>query len=302
MNSVLEFANVSRAYKRGVPVLKDVNLVVGEGDVVGLLGRNGAGKTTLINIALGLLYPDKGDVRVFGLSPRNDGVAIRERIGYASEDAVLRGGSNVGEVISFHRRIFRRWNDELTRELLDRFRLSPRDKIKALSNGQARQVALVCAVSHYPELLLLDEPAGGLDPAARREFLETSIHLLNREGTTILFSSHHMTDVERLGGRVVLLDEGVVKLDRDLDQVREEISIAIVPQASALDGALLEGIPGCLRVRATHREWHVVIEGASEDAHRRIAGIVGHDRFRCTSAPLEELFVELVGRENREEL
>ena len=110
----------------------------------------------------------------------------------------------------------------LERQLLDRFGLASGSKIKQLSKGQARQVALLCAVCHRPELLILDEPAGGLDPAARREFLETSIQLLNREGTAILFSSHHMADVERIGGRVVLLDEGKVRLDQRSTRLRED--------------------------------------------------------------------------------
>src|SRR5258705_12536234 len=105
------------------------------------------------------------------------------------------------ELIAFHRYLFPLWDSGLERQLLERFSLSTASRIKSLSKGQARQVALLCAVCHRPELLLLDEPAGGLDPAARREFLETSLQLLNREGTAILFSSHHMTDVERISGR-----------------------------------------------------------------------------------------------------
>jgi ABC-2 type transport system ATP-binding protein len=294
MSAVLEYVNVSRSFK-GVPVLHDISFCVGEGEVLGLLGRNGVGKTTLINIALGLLYPQDGEVRVFGKSPRTDGLAIRERIGYASEDGALRGGSTVGELISFYRKFFRRWNDALANDLLSRFRLSLRDKIRKLSNGQRRQVGLLCAVSHYPDLLLLDEPAAGLDPAARREFLEASIHLLNREGTTILFSSHHMADVERLGGRIVLLDHGMVKLDRNLDQVREEICDAIVPQVHAPDAAVFQRTPGCLRVRAAHEDWHVVIEGTPGDVQARLGGLIGNDRIRCAPVPLEELFIELVG-------
>jgi ABC-2 type transport system ATP-binding protein len=297
MSTVLEFSHLSRSYKRGVPVLKDVSFSIGEGEVLGLLGRNGAGKTTLIHIALGLLYPQGGEVRVFGKSPRMEGSAVRESIGYVAEDAVLRGGATIGELLSFHRSFFPRWNDALEADLLGRFGLSRRDRIQQLSNGQRRQVALLTAVSHYPKLLLLDEPAAGLDPAARREFLETSIQLLNSEGTTILVSSHHMTDVERLGGRVVLLDQGVVKLDRGLDQVREEICIAIVPQVDAPDGAVFEQAAGCLRVRAARENWHIVIEGTPDDVHTRLSDLIGNDRFRCASVPLEELFVELVGNE-----
>lgn len=202
MNPILEFDNITRAYKKGVPVLNGVSFTMNEGEVVGLLGRNGAGKTTLIRIAMGLLYPQEGSVRVFGISPTEDPVAVKQRIGYVSEDQILPPGSTVAELIDFHRYLFPRWDNGLEHELLDRFGLSTTAKIKRLSKGEARQVALLCAICHRPDLLLLDEPGGGLDPAARREFLEASIQLLNREGSAILFSSHHMSDVERLGGRV----------------------------------------------------------------------------------------------------
>jgi len=301
MSSVLEYVGVSRSFK-GVPALRDVSFSVGEGEVVGLIGRNGAGKTTLINIAIGLLYPGSGDVRVFGLSPTGNPVAVKARIGYVSEEGHLRGGRTIRELIAFHRGLFDVWDDKVEREILDRFGLSVNARISRLSKGQRRQVGLLCAVCHRPDLLLLDEPASGLDPAARREFLEAAILLLNREGTTILFSSHQMTDVERLGGRIVLLDDGKVKLDRELDRVREEMFVAIVPRSSVPDAGTLEKIPGCLRVRSVRDEWHVVVEGADEDVHQRLKSSIGHNGIPCVRMPLEEIFIELVGGTRNKEI
>ena len=297
MTPVLEFLNVSRSYKKGVPVLSGVSFSVRESEIAGLLGRNGAGKTTLIHIAMGLLSPDGGAVRVFGLSPTADPVEVKRRIGFVSEDQVLPPGSSVAELIAFHRYLFPRWDQDLERQLLDRFSLPRGSKIGRLSKGQARQAALLCAVCHRPELLILDEPAGGLDPVARREFLETSIQLLNREGTAILFSSHQMTDVERIGGRVVLLDQGKVRLDRDLDRIREDICIAVVPRAAAPEAGALERVPGCLHVRQVFDDWHAVMEGTPETARLQLAESLGIDGIRCVRVPLEDLFIELVGGE-----
>ena len=297
MTPVLEFLNISRSYKKGVPVLRGVSFSVHEGEIAGLLGRNAAGKTTLIHIAVGLLSPDGGAVRVFGLSPTENPVEVKRRIGFVSEDQALPPGSTVAELIAFHRYLFPRSDQDLERQLLDRFSLPRGSKIGRLSKGQARQAALLCAVCHRPELLLLDEPAGGLDPVARREFLETSIQLLNREGMAILFSSHHMTDVERVGSRVILLDQGKVRLDRDLDRIREDICIAVVPRASAPDAAAVERIPGCLRVRPVFDDWHAVMEGTPETARLQLAESLGIDGIRCVRVPLEELFIELVGGE-----
>jgi ABC-2 type transport system ATP-binding protein len=296
MTPVLEFREIVRAFNKGAPVLNGVSFSVHPGEVVGLLGRNGAGKTTLIQIAMGMLFPQAGSVRVFGLSPTGQPVAVKRRIGYVAEEQVLPAGASIAELIALHRYLFPGWDGALERELLDRFRLSIRAKIRQLSKGEARQVALLCAVCHRPELLILDEPAGGLDPAARREFLETSIQLLNREGTAILFSSHHMNDVERLGGRVVLLDDGKVRLDRGLDDLHDDYCVAFIPAGAVPGGEALERLPGCLRARPVLGDWHAVFEGTPDSTARLLKDTLGLEGIQCVRVPLEELFVELVGR------
>jgi ABC-2 type transport system ATP-binding protein len=295
MIPVLEFQNIARSFKHGVPVLNGVTFSMGEGEVVGLLGRNGAGKTTLIRIAMGMLFPHAGTVRVFGLSPTESPVAVKKRVGYVSEEQVLPPQARIGELCALHRYLFGTWDSAMEKELLDRFGLAGnRSRIRQLSKGQARQVALICAVCHRPDLLILDEPAGGLDPAARREFLETSIQLLNRAGTAILFSSHHLQDVERLGGRVILLDDSKVRLDRELDQIREEHCVAMIPRSAVPDAAAVERLPGCLRARPVFDDWHAVFQGVPETVRLQLREALGLE-IRCVRVPLEELFVELVG-------
>jgi ABC-2 type transport system ATP-binding protein len=254
--------------------------------VAGLLGRNGAGKTTLIHIAMGMLSPHGGSVRVFGLNPTEDPVAVKKRIGFVSEEQALPTRSTIADMIALHRYLFGRWDEALERQILDRFDLLAGSRIGRLSKGQARQVALLCAVCHRPELLVLDERAGGLDPVARREFLETAIQMLNREGTAILFSSHNMTDVERIGGRVVILDEGRVRIDRELDRLREEVCVTMVPLASASSAGAIERIPGCLRVRRVHDEWRAVMDGEPETATRQVKQQLGANGVRCVRVPL----------------
>ncbi len=247
MTSTLEFANVSRAYKPKVSVLQDVTFRLAPGEIAGLLGRNGAGKTTLIRLAMGMLHPDNGAVTVFGRNPVKDPVFVKRRIGYVAETQILPGTVSLDGLISLHRKLFPQWDDKLQRQLLDRFALPCKTAISSLSKGQARQAALLLAVCHRPELLILDEPAGGLDPVARREFLETAIELLNREGTAILFSSHHMSDIERLGGRILLLNEGRICLEGDVDTLKEELCLAILPEVRDRSVTqLIKGLPGYL--------------------------------------------------------
>ncbi len=295
---VLEIRNLHRAYQPGEDVLCGIDFSIKKGEVVGLLGQNGAGKTTLIRVTMGMLGPCQGSVRLFDLDPREEPVAVKLRIGYVSEDQILPDFLKVEQIIGFHRNLFPSWDDDLARELGRRFSLPLTKKIKSLSKGQARQVALLCAVSHRPELLILDEPAGGLDPAARREFLETSIRLLNDSGSTILFSSHHMTDVERMAGRVVMIHEGRLLLDQDLDQLREDHCLALIPKTGVNQIDLikeLQSIRGCLGVRDRSDALHAIFAHNPQQCQSALTTSLGIDGIRCVSIALEEMFIELAG-------
>jgi ABC-2 type transport system ATP-binding protein len=292
---ILEFKDVRRAYVRGVDVLRGVSLTLKEGEVVGLLGRNGAGKTTLLRIALGLLEAQRGSVRLFGLDPRSASLEIKRRVGYVSEERILPPLQRVSETIALHRRVFPAWDDDLAAALSARFGLSSRQRIGSLSKGQARQLALLCAAAHRPELLLLDEPAGGLDPLMRREFLQAAIELLNEGGTTILFSSHYMFDVERLAGRVVMLHEGRVLLDSPLDELRERYALALIPRCNGVSGDDLMALEGCLSTRESADAWHAVFHldvGHTEVVVQQGLGVSG---VRCKAVALEEMYIELLG-------
>jgi len=292
---IIDFDNVHRSYRKDVPVLNGVTFSVEAGEVVGLLGKNGAGKTTLIRVALGLLETQKGRVRVFGLDPRRDGVQVKQRIGYVAEDQNLPSFLTVAEVIALHRSLFPNWDNQLARELSANFPLPPNARISRLSKGQARQVALLCAVAHRPELLLLDEPAGGLDPAARREFLETAIRLLSDGGTTIVFSSHHLTDVERLARRVVMIHDGYLFLDSEVDDLKEGYSLALIPNAAALAPRDLLRLAGCVGARRRDDFVHAIFKKDSQSTQALLAHELGIAYTRCAPLALEDMFVELVG-------
>ena len=293
--AVLEFKNVARSFG-DTRVLANLEFAVEEGEVVGLLGRNGAGKTTLINLVMGMLAPDAGQVRVFGQDPRENPVAVRKRIGYVAEDQELPPFLRVGQVLGLYRELYPDWDQAAADELVDRFELPVGRKVSDLSRGQARQVALLCAVSHRPELLILDEPAGGLDPAARRQFLETSIRLLNETGTTILFSSHHMGDVERMASRLVMIHETEKWIDSALDDIRDGYCLALVPRDASTTDDLL-GMEGCLCARDRGPALHAVFAAGTEACRMSLARELGRDDVQCRPLPLEEMFIELVGRD-----
>jgi len=293
--NVLELRGVTRAYEKGVNVLDNVDLTVAQGEVIGLLGRNGAGKTTLLRIAMGLLEPQAGSVSVLGLDPRRQPLDVKRQVGYVSEDQTLPSFLSVTEAIDLHRRLYPDWDDALAHELSSRFQMKSDQKLKHLSKGQARQVALLCAVCHRPPLLLLDEPAGGLDPAMRREFLETAIQMLGESGTTILFSSHHMTDVERLASRLVMIHDGQKWIDSDLDDVREGYCLVMIPATTAPDSSVILSHPRCLTVRRRDDAVRAVFELEPDEALRVAAGELDLTDARSMPLNLEDMFIELVG-------
>jgi ABC-2 type transport system ATP-binding protein len=294
MKSV-EFEDVWRAYRRGTDVLRGVSLMLPAGEVVGLLGKNGAGKTTLLRLAMGMLAPQRGRVRVLGLDPRRDPVEVKRRVGYVAEDQILPPFLKVPELFALHRGLFPTWDDGLAARLVERFELPCDRRIRSLSKGQARRAALVCAAAHRPEVLLLDEPASGLDPAARREFLETAIQLLNETGCAILFSTHYMTDVERMADRIVMLHEGKVLIDNPLDELQEGFSLALVPRLEGLTRERLLGIDHCIAVRERPEAFHAILRLEPVEARGAIHRGIDLPDVRCQPIALEDMFVELVG-------
>ena len=235
-------------------------------------------------------------MRVFGLDPRRDAVEVKRRVGYVCRGpdpaAVPHGrrGASTCTAVSFPPGT-RTWRASCS----SASRCRPGARSGTLSKGQARQVALLCAVAHRPELLLLDEPAGGLDPAARREFLETSIQLLNETGSTILFSSHYMTDVERMADRIVMLHDGRVLLDSELDELREGFSLALVPRGAGVTRERLLALEGCFGVRERADALHAVLRLEPEEARRAVEAQLAVAGARCATIALEEMFIELAG-------
>lgn len=293
---MLELQHIVRGFTRATPVLNGVNLSVEREEVVALLGLNGAGKSTLMAVAMGLLHPHGGKVSVFGLSPFDYPVEVKRRIGFVGEHLTMPPRATISELIALHKRVFPEWDHALERLLIERFDLARHTgAIANLSRGQSQQISLLLAVCHRPELLLLDEPAAGLDPTARRDLLEAAIQLLNREGTSVLFSSHNMSDVERLGGRVALLHEGKIRVDRDLDDLREHHCIAVVGKHTVADPSALSRIRTCLHVRSVGSNWHAVFQCTPFAAQQTLLNELSVPDAHCITLPLEDLFIELTG-------
>ena len=201
--------------------LFSVSLSLPRGGVYGLVGANGAGKTTLIKHILGLLRAESGSVRVFGLDPVANPVAVLSRIGYLSEENDLPGWMRVDEVVCYSRAFYSAWDDAYATELEQAFALDPSAKVKTLSKGQKARLGLLIALAHRPELLVLDEPSSGLDPIVRRDILGAVIRTIADEGRTVLFSSHLLEEVEQVADHVTMINDGKIVLSAPLDHIRE---------------------------------------------------------------------------------
>ncbi len=201
--------------------LASVSVSMPRGAVYGLVGANGAGKTTLIKHILGLLRAERGSVRVFGLDPVVDPVAVLSRIGYLSEENDLPGWMRVHELLRYTRAFYAGWDEAYAEELRQKFALDRSATIKNLSKGQKARAGLLIALAHRPELLVLDEPSSGLDPIVRRDILGAVIRTIADEGRTVLFSSHLLDEVEQVADHVIMIHQGTIVLSAPLNDLKE---------------------------------------------------------------------------------
>jgi ABC-2 type transport system ATP-binding protein len=298
---IVEFENVTRAYPKKVMALRGVTLALPEGTVCGLVGRNGAGKTTLLRMIPALLHPTEGVVRVFGLDPWESQEEVKKQTGYLSENEVLPNTVRIRDMTDLCASLYPNWDRRMAVELLARFGLDSDRKLGALSKGQKRQVGLLCAVCHKPRLLVLDEPAGGLDPVARREFLEVVINLLADAGSTVIFSSHILSDLERVAQRLVVLHEGLILLDRPVDELKENVCRVEVAGEKIPPGArdLLTGRKGCFHVVQKDGALKVTLQCAPDEATEFLKSLLPESpdirAGNAVALSLEDIFIELTG-------
>jgi ABC-2 type transport system ATP-binding protein len=201
------------------PVLKGLDWQLHPGQVIGLLGRNGAGKTTLLEAMLGLRDLQGGSVELFGESGPQLSDATRARIGYVPQRSDLFEGFTANELLAYFRSFYPRWNTAKVDGLLSRWDIARDQPIARLSGGQQQRLSIIRALAHDPDLLVLDEPVSSLDPAGRREFLRELVDQVLDRGTTVVLSTHILSDLERVAFNVAFLREGRIGMQAPLDEL-----------------------------------------------------------------------------------
>ena len=285
---VIDIDRLVRRYGR-TDAVNGLSLRVQPGRCYGFFGRNGAGKTTTIKCLLNLLRPTSGGVKVFGLDPARDEVAVKSRLAYVPDHVAFYPWMTVRETLDYFASFRARWNPDTERSLLDRFRLDPRQKTSHLSKGQRTQLALITAICPEPELLVLDEPTSGLDPIVRREFIQTVIGAY-QEGDpgrrTVFVSTHLISEFEGLIDQFTIIEGGRDVLTLDADAARERYQkiharFAVEPAGLDLAGA---------RVLRRGRDIEVLVNGNANEVIDRLRARAP-ETISTEALTLEEIFV-----------
>ncbi len=220
--NILEMNGVSKSYKKNA-VLRNLNFTLESGTVLGLLGPNGAGKTTLLKTAIGLLKTDKGEASVFGEAAWNMSAKAKERIGFVAQRQEFMLHYTGEQLLDFTSAFYPTWDKNKVATLVTDWDIDTSKQISTLSEGQQQRLAIIQAMGHSPELLILDEPVASLDPAARRAFIKELIDLNCDEQTSIIFSTHITSDLERAAADVAFIREGKIQYQGGLDELKEQV-------------------------------------------------------------------------------
>jgi ABC-2 type transport system ATP-binding protein len=284
---VIQLHNVRKSFGKQ-PVLRGMNLTVERGQIFALLGRNGAGKTTAIRLLMGLLHRDGGSIAVLGRDPQQEPLAVRAAVGFLAEDQQMFGWMTIAELLGFLAPFYPTWDRSLSDRYVKEFDLPPGQRIKHLSKGQNVRLGLVLALAHRPELVILDDPALGLDPIMRKEFNRDLIAHLQGEGTTVLYSSHLLYEVEPIADVVAILHEGVILKQAATESLRHDVKQVVL---SAEDYAEHRELLTAIDVRRQRSEVAITIENAPATLDRLAAEGA---RVRAIDLNLDDIFAAYV--------
>jgi ABC-2 type transport system ATP-binding protein len=286
MSHVLEVRNLSKSFARK-PVFKNLSLTLERGKVTGLLGRNGEGKTTLIRIIMGVIPADRGEIFFDGGIVKFGNAAYKREIGYIPEDPFFYGDMKVADLLDFNASFYPRWDNRRAEDYLRLFALDGGARVRTLSRGMKLKLGFLVALAARPGLLILDDPTSGIDVPTRHDFLKDVIRELADSGTTILFSTHLVHELERIVEHLIILHEGRLIVDQDYESLRRQVKRVRL----SFEGSPPEKIdlPGVLAELRDENRVELVIFPWDETAKRRTEEmpLVHQD---IESLNLEEIF------------
>ena len=290
-STALTIQGLTKSYG-SVQALRGVDLEVRRGEIFGFLGPNGSGKTTTIRCLLDLIRPNGGTLRVLGLDPRADPVAVRARTGYLPGELRLDDNLKVEAALRYFNDLRGGKADwDFVRQVADRLELDLKPQIKNLSKGNKQKVGVVQALMHRPELLLLDEPTGGLDPLMQREVLRLIVEA-QVDGATVFFSSHNLSEVQEIAGRVGIIRRGVVvevaETESLINRALRRVSLRF---EQPVDSSTLAALPGVKILKYSDGTSVLMqVEGKMDSLIKALAAYPVSD-FETERPSLEEIFL-----------
>ncbi|NJK92489.1 MAG: ABC transporter ATP-binding protein [Blastochloris sp.] len=290
---VIETRELTKFYG-DIPVVNMLNIQIPRGMIYGFLGRNGAGKTTTIRMLMGLVEPTRGEAKILGQDRGEWTPELRARVGYLAEGHHVYGWMTVRECGLFQAAFYQHWNADIFHAVIKHFGLNEKAKAGGLSRGQRAGLCLALTLAPEPELLVLDDPALGLDPVARRSLLESMIYVTRKQDRSILFSSHLLSDVERVADRIGVMDRGVLRADCTMEEFRRHIHHFVL-EFAGVPPAPPQDFEGCLLASfRTEEEMSLTLVNPTERDRETMARLkprVCEER----DLDLEEAFIRYVG-------
>ncbi|MCC5845115.1 MAG: ABC transporter ATP-binding protein [Verrucomicrobia bacterium] len=288
----IEARDLAKVFPGNVLAVNGFDLAVPQGAVYGLIGRNGAGKTTAIRLMMGLLRANRGESALLGENMLTAPARHRARITFVPQSPRLPQNLTLSEYADEISGYYPRWDSEGFSGMLGRFEVNPRKRFHQMSGGEQRKAAVALALAPRPEALLLDEPAAGLDPVARRELLGALVEALGEsEGLTVLLSTHIIGDLERVADHIGIMDRGRIVLSAPLDELRENYCrVQLVFDETDVPPDVK--IPGVLREQRSGPVLEAVVRLEHPDQLNSIRALP-RTRFREFPLGLEDLFLEL---------
>jgi len=308
---LVEVKNMVKHYKDVVAV-DNVSLAIEEGDILGLLGPNGAGKTTTINAMIGLTRVDSGEIRIFGKNFKDCEMEIKRDLGIVPQDIAIFEDLTAYENLCYFGKLYGLKGSlmkERAEEALEFTGLIEKKKQypKKFSGGMKRRLNIACAIVHHPKLIIMDEPTVGIDPQSRNHILQ-SIKQLNKSGSTIIYSSHYMEEVEELCTKIVILDNGRVIAKGSKDELKEQVAIdeRVVIELSSVNFTMVDNIKQVQGVKDSYVNGNelTVIQNKNSKNLARLIDYVSENSeilsLNVEKPSLETVFLILTGRTLRD--
>jgi ABC-2 type transport system ATP-binding protein len=289
MNAPVSLLHLQRSLG-GISILNGLTAAVEPGQVIALLGTNGAGKTTLLETILGFGFPSFGQVKLWGVDSTSISANIKQRIGFVPQQDELLSSLTGQEHLNLFEAFRTRWNEALVDKLVSEWQIPLNIHCGKMSVGQRQKLSILLAIAHEPDLLILDEPVASLDPWARRQFLQQLVEIAADENRSIIFSTHIVSDVERVANQVWMLREGSFCYQGDLDSLKESVArVTLVaplslPSHFNFPNLLKQKIQGNL-AQLTFIEWNIE---TAEQLTQQFSAQVQVERLG-----LEEIFLEM---------